>query len=37
VLDVLRGELPKFPVGTAVTEEMYKLPPPKRVSTGNDW
>ena len=37
VLGVLRGELPKYPVGAPVTEEMYALPPPKRVTTGNNW
>ena len=37
VLGVLRGELPKFPVGAPVTEEMYALPPAKRRTTGNNW
>jgi len=37
VLDVLRGNLPTFPVGAPVTEEMYALPPAKRSSLGNDW
>ncbi len=36
VLAVLRGTLPKFPVGAPVTEEMYALPPPKRHSTATD-
>jgi hypothetical protein len=37
VLEVLRGRLPKFPVGAPVTEEMYALPPAKRRTLGNDW
>ena len=36
VLDVLRGRLPKFPVGATVTDEMYALPPPKRTRLGSD-
>jgi hypothetical protein len=33
VLAVQRGELPLYPVGTPVSEEMYVPPPPKRRST----